>query len=296
MNSVTDGEVDILLRSRLPRPSPVRRKWSLPNGAKLAVWTIVNVEAWSATRSMPRTILPPPMGKLMLPDIANWSWHEYGMRSGFWRFVEVLRHRNLKATLAINGAACRAYPEACEAALKAGWEFMGHGFNQLPMHEVVDQRSAMESTRDEIKRVTGRYPRGWESPGLTQTLDTAEYLVAAKYEYVADWVVDDQPVDLKLESGRLTSVPYSVEINDVVLSAVQQHRSDEILLRGKDHFDRLYQEATVDAPLVTAIAIHPYLTGVPHRIGYLERLYDYILSKPGVVICMGEEILDWYRA
>lgn len=262
----------------------------------MAVWTIVNVEAWSATRPMPRTVLPPPMGKMLLPDVANWSWHEYGMRSGFWRLVQVLGQRNLKATLAINGAACRVYPEACESALEAGWEFMGHGFNQIPMHEVADQRESMEATKEEIKRLTGRNPRGWESPGLTQTQDTAELLAAVGYEYVADWVVDDQPVDIKLKSGRLTSVPYSAEINDVVLSAVQQQRSDEIFLRGKDHFDRLYLEGTAEAPLVMAIAVHPYLTGVPHRIGYLEQLYDYILGKPGVVMCTGEEILDWYHA
>src|SRR5690606_28809567 len=123
-----------------------------------------------------------------------------------------------------------------------------------------------------------------------------EHLAAAGFEYVADWIVDDQPVEITLQSGSLTSVPYSAEINDVVLSAVQQQRSDEILLRGVDHFDRLYEEARPEQPLVMAIAVHPYLTGVPHRIGYLEKLYDHILKKSGVVMCTGEEILDWYRA
>ena len=45
---------------------------------------------------------------------------------------------------------------------------------------------------------------------------------------------------------------------------------------------------------VMAISVHPYITGVPHRIGYLEKLYDYILQRPGVVLWTGEEILDWY--
>jgi hypothetical protein len=89
-------------------------------------------------------------------------------------------------------------------------------------------------------------------------------------------------------------VPYTVEINDVVISAVQQQPSDEILRRGRDQFDRLWLEGKT-APRVMAISIHPYLTGVPHRIKYLEMLYDYILGHDGVVMWTGAEILDWYR-
>jgi hypothetical protein len=89
-------------------------------------------------------------------------------------------------------------------------------------------------------------------------------------------------------------VPYTVEIHDVVISAVQQHRSDEIFCRGRDHFDRLYLDGRT-TPRVMAISIHPYLTGVPHRIKYLEALYDHILSHEGVVMWTGEEILDWYQ-
>ena len=83
-------------------------------------------------------------------------------------------------------------------------------------------------------------------------------------------------------------------VNDVVISAVQQQPSDEILRRGRDQFDRLYLDG-LKAPRVMAISIHPYLTGVPHRIKYLEMLYDYILGHTGVMMWTGAEILDWYR-
>ncbi|HWM80541.1 MAG TPA: polysaccharide deacetylase, partial [Pseudolabrys sp.] len=95
-------------------------------------------------------------------------------------------------------------------------------------------------------------------------------------------------------AGTIVSVPYTVEVNDVVISAVQQHRSDEILHRGRDQFDRLYRDGA-SAPRVMAISIHPYLTGVPHRIKYLEALYDHILSHDRVVMWTGAEILDWYK-
>jgi allantoinase len=272
-----------------------RPKLRLPNDARVAVWTIVNVENWSPAAAMPRAVLPPPMGQPLLPDVPNWSWHEYGMRVGFWRFVETLQHRKLKATFAINGSVCELYPEACEAARDAGWDFMGHGFVQKPMHKVEDQKAAIADTIKAIKAFTGRPPRGWESPGLTETDETLDFLAEAGIEYVADWVVDDQPVPLKTKTGGIISVPYTIEINDVVISAVQQQPSEEIYRRGRDQFDRLYLEGA-KAPRVMAISIHPYLTGVPHRIKYLEMLYDYILGHEGVVMWTGAEILDWYRS
>ena len=171
---------------------------------------------------------------------------------------------------------------------------MGHGHVQGPMHKVEDQKAAIQQTIAAIRQFTGKAPRGWESPGLTETDDTLDYLAECGIEYVADWVLDDQPVPLKTRAGTVVSVPYTVEINDVVISAVQQQPSDEIFRRGRDQFDRLWLDGA-NAPRVMAISIHPYLTGVPHRIKYLEMLYDHILGREGVVMWTGAEILDWYR-
>lgn len=283
------------VRGRTPYlPIHKRPRLSLPNDARVAVWTIVNVENWSPAGAMPRTVLPPPMGVPLLPDVPNWAWHEYGMRVGFWRFLETLNARKIKASFAVNGTACDLYPEACQAAHEAGWDFMGHGWVQKPMHKVEDQKSAIADTIRAIKDFTGKPPRGWESPGLTETDETLDLLAEAGIEYVADWVMDEQPLPLKTAHGEIVSVPYTVEINDVVMSAVQQQPSDEIFRRGRDQFDRLYLDGKT-APRVMAISIHPYLTGVPHRIKYLEMLYDYILGHEGVVMWTGAEILDWYR-
>jgi len=287
------------VRGRTPYlPIHKRPRLVLPNNARVAVWTIVNVENWSPLGAMPRTVLPPPMGQPLLPDVPNWAWHEYGMRVGFWRFLEVLSKRGIRPTFAVNGTAIELYREACEAALKEGWDFMGHGFVQKPMHRVDDQRAAIADTIKAIKDFTGKPPRGWESPGLTETDETLDLLAEAGIEYVADWVMDEQPVTLATKHGPVVSVPYTVEVNDVVISAVEKQPSDEICRRGCDQFERLWLDGE-SAPRVMAISIHPYLTGVPHRIKYLEMLYDHILGHNekhgGVVMWTGAEILDWYR-
>jgi peptidoglycan/xylan/chitin deacetylase (PgdA/CDA1 family) len=294
--SLSLGKAMKLPKDRLPYSAIVDRPpLRLPDGARLAVWTIVNVEEWAIERPMPRTVLSPPYGQPLLPDLPNWAWHEYGMRVGFWRFLEVLDKHALKATLAINGSVCRSYPRLAQAALQAGWEFMGHGYVQRPMHHVEDQKQGIRDTIQAIREFTGRPPRGWESPGLTETYDTIDWLAEAGIEYVADWVLDDQPVRIQTSSGPIVSVPYTVEMNDISMMALQHHPSEEWLRRGIDHFDRLYRDGEKTAR-VMAISIHPYITGAPHRIGYLEKLYEYILQRPGVKMWTGEQILDWYQS
>src|SRR2546430_11672421 len=97
-----------LPKDRVPYSAIVDRPaLRLPGGARVAVWTIVNVEEWSIERPMPRTVLPPPFGQALQPDLPNWAWHEYGMRVGYWRVVETLPEVKLPATVPINGSGCR---------------------------------------------------------------------------------------------------------------------------------------------------------------------------------------------
>jgi allantoinase len=283
-------------RERIPYSAIVDRpKLKLPTSVRLIVWVIVNVENWDIRRPMPRAILPPPMGNPLVPDLPNWAWHEYGMRVGFWRLMDCMARFAITPTLAINGSVCEVYPRVAAAAHAAGWEFMGHGWLQGPMHALEDQRVSIRRSIEAIRAVTGKPPRGWESPGLTETFDTVDILAEEGIEYVADWVLDDQPCDIRTASGAIVSLPYTVEMNDVAISAVALHSSDEMLKRGVRQFDRLYAESA-EIPRIMSISVHPYLTGTPHRIGYVEELLDYMSRRAGTVFWTGEQILDWYRS
>src|SRR2546430_16646458 len=137
-----------LPRDRIPYSAVVDRPpLKLAGKGRVAVWTIVNVEEWSIERPMPRTVLPPPSshtaGQPILPDLPNWAWHEYGMRVGFWRFLEVLSKFNLKATLAINGSVCKSYPRVAQAGGGARWEITGHRHLPRPVPYVEGQRAAI---------------------------------------------------------------------------------------------------------------------------------------------------------
>lgn len=283
-------------RNRAPYTAAIDRpRLSLPNGARLAIHLIVNVEEWNIAARMPRVALPAPAGGEPVPDIPNFAWYEYGNRVGFWRLLETIAAAGARATLSVNGNVCNTYPRIIAAAQAAGWEMMGHGFVQKTLALVEDERATIRETLDTLERATGTRPRGWLGPGLVETPDTLEHLAAEGIVYCCDWgPADDLPFELDVPGSRLLAVPYPIDMNDIVFSAVDKHRSDEIFVRGTAQFDTLYRESEQSARIM-AMALHPYLTGVPHRIGYLQRLLAYANEHAGVVYMTGAEIADWYR-
>jgi allantoinase len=275
-------------------PITERPPLKLPNGARLAVWVIVNVEEWDARETMPRTVLTPPAGGSPSPDVPNWAWHEYGNRVGFWRMLEIFDARRIKAALAINGSAIQAYEPIARAARDRGWEFIGHGFSQKNMQKVANEREDIVKTTKAIADFVGRRPRGWLGPGLTETWETPDILDEEGYDYVCDWVLDDQPVSLRTRKGSIINIPYTQECNDVAMMLIQHHKASEYRDRAIDQFEQLYADAR-DSARVMALVVHPYIMGAPHRLRYFREALDHIAAKPGVMFRTGEEILDWYR-
>ena len=285
----------------MPNPraefSPIfdRKPLRLPGNARVATWVIINVEEWDINEPMARTILPAPQGRSVIPDVPNFAWFDYGLRVGFWRLKEVLDRHRVRATVSLNASVCLSYPRVVEESLKSGWEIMGHGFIQRVINAEPDERAVIRRTIDTIREFTGSAPRGWMGPGLAETFETPDILAEEGIEYVCDWCNDDQPYAMKVRSGRLVSIPYTLELNDIPIFAVQHHSSPELFQRSRDQFDTLYREGA-DSARVMAISTHPYITGVPHRIKYFDMVLNYIRRFKGVEFMTGSEILDWYKS
>ena len=294
---MTDTKRPGLLPTERIAYSPIagRKKLVLPGGARMVVWCIVNVEEWDILSPMPRTVLTPPAGGAPSPDIPNWAWHEYGNRVGFWRMLKVFDEFKIPGVLAINGCAIEAFPPIVKAAQERNWEFIGHGFTQRNMQKVPDERADIRMTTAAIHHATGKKPRGWLGPGLTETWETPDLLKEDGYDYVADWVLDDQPVWLKTRGKPIVNIPYTQECNDVAMMLIQHHKASEYYDRAMDQFEQIYADAE-DSARVMALVVHPYIMGAPHRLKYFRNIFAQIKKKPDVAFMTGEQILDWYVA
>ena len=169
----------------------------LPDGARIVFWTIVNYEVWDIGKPMARQLLPAPTGVPLMPDVVHWGFHEYGMRVGCWRFFDLFKRLGIRPTLAANARICEDYPRVAEEARDDGWEFMGHAYEQGPIHKEADQAGMIARTLDIMQKFTGKRPVGWLGPGLTQTLETPDLLAAAGVKYIGDWVYDDEPTKIR---------------------------------------------------------------------------------------------------
>jgi hypothetical protein len=145
-----------------------------------------------------------------------------------------------------------------------------------------------------VRQFTGRPPRGWLGPGLTETWETPDILAEEGFDYVCDWVLDDQPVVLKTRTKPIVNIPYTQECNDVAMMLIQHHKASEYYDRAIDQFEQLHHDSRHGAR-VMALVVHPYIRGAPHRLKYFRNALARIRERGDVLFWTGEQILDWYR-
>lgn len=271
-----------------------RKPLSLPNGAQVAVMLAVNIEDWEFDQGPVRPINPPPTGTSRIPDVQNYSWFEYGLRVGFWRILQTTERLGIKAVMSLNAVMLERHLRVTQAAIDAGWEVLAHSYLQRPLPVEDDERAVIRKTIDVIKEHTGRMPRGWMGPAMAETFDTVDILADEGFEYVLDWMSDDQPFPLKVAKGELLAIPYTVELNDIPIYLGQNHESSALYDRVVDHLDTLLADEPKTARLMP-IGVHPFIVGQPHRFKHFVKALEHLKANPAVTFMTGSELLDWYR-
>lgn len=263
-------------------------------GGELLIHVVVNIEVWPFDQPMPRGLLPAPHGVQAVPDVPNFSWVEYGMRAGLPRILRLCEEFGIAAGASLNAAVLDTYPGVGEAIADAGWEIIGHGWTQRGL-TADDEQEVVPKTLDHIAAVTGLRPTGWLGPGLKETADTPDVLARSGITHVFDWTVDDLPLWMTTTEGPLLAVPYSLELNDSVVYAVERHATGELERRVTASLGVLGRELQHEARLLT-VGLHPHLVGVPHRADELRRILESLAAAPGGRFVTGSEIDRWYRA
>jgi allantoinase len=281
-------------QTRFPYSAIVDRKplrW--PNGARIAVWIIPNIEHFLFDR--PSTSITNATTSLV-PDVLNYSWRDYGVRVGIWRLMDIMDRYGIKGTVALNSDVCLRYPRIIQAGNQLGWEWMGHGTsNSIMINRQTEEEegSLIRDVVDTIEKGTGKRPRGWLSPALSESHRTLDLLAERGIEYVCNWVNDEQPYPMRVNTGSMISIPYSVEINDIPAFVDLKQSAETFGHMICDQFDVLYEDGAKTGR-VMAICLHPFLIGHPYRSKYFAQALAHITSRQDVWLTTGGEITDWY--
>src|ERR1700682_6386461 len=140
--------------SLINRRAPLR--W--PNGARVALWVITNIEFFALDRAMPGDSNERPKGNEGTPQVRHWSQRDYGNRVGVVRLMELLNAHGIRSTVALNSDICDHHPEVLQACVKLTWEFMGHcrtnttRLNEIPPNE---ERATIKHVLSRIAEATG---------------------------------------------------------------------------------------------------------------------------------------------
>ncbi len=275
--------------------SPIidRKPLRFPNGSRIAVWVIPNIEHFHFDQ--PSTSITPMTANLK-PDVLNYSWRDYGVRVGIWRLMDVLTKYGVKGTVALNSEVCDFYPQIIRAGRELEWEWMAHGSTNsvlLNNQTYEEENKLIQEVITKIHSSTGTSPKGWLSPALSETHNTPDILAKNGIEYLCNWVNDEQPYAMRVQKGRLISMPYSVEINDIPAFLEFGMTPEEFCQMITDQFDVLYEDGA-NTGRVMSICLHPFLIGHPFRAKYLAKALEHISQRNEVWIAKGGDIANWF--
>jgi peptidoglycan/xylan/chitin deacetylase (PgdA/CDA1 family) len=255
-----------------------RPRESWPGGRKLAVYLGVNLEHFAFGEGLGAELAPggPP------PDILNYAWRDYGNRVGAWRLLQLLDELALPCTVLLNSAMYAYAPDLVAAHRARGDEIAGHGRTNSERQSVLDEaaeRALIAESTALIAQHEGRTPRGWLSPWIAESHVTPDLLAEAGYAYTLNWCMDDQPVWMRTRAGRLLSIPYPQEANDIPAIVARKDGAQQFAdLIAEDFRERLRQVKD-GLPQVMGIALHPYIVGQPYRLRALRRALSEIAAR-----------------
>lgn len=214
------------------------------------------------------------------PDVLNFAWRDYGNRVGAWRLLELLDELRLPSCAVRNAAVFDHCPELPAAFIARGDEIVAHGRTnserQGKFNEAAEARLIAETT-EAVTHHSGVRPAGWLGPWISESHVTPDLLQEAGYTYLLDWCHDDQPVWFRTRGGRILSLPYPQEINDIPAIMARQMTAPEFADMILGQFEEMSRQSR-EQSLVMGIALHPYIVGQPHRLRHLRRALTQIGS------------------
>jgi len=254
-----------------------RPVYDWPNGKRLAVYVALNLEHFAFGEGLGAELAPSGPQ----PDVLNYAWRDWGNRVGAWRLLSLFEQLELPVSVLANSAMYVLAPDLMAAFRQRGDEMVGHGRTNAEKQGVLseaDERALIAQATEVLAHHEGKAPEGWLGPWISESRLTPSLLQEAGYGYLLDWCMDDQPVWFRTRRGRILSVPYPQELNDIPMIVARRIEGAVFADMIIDQFDEMLDQSR-EAPLVMGIALHPYIVGQPHRLRHLRRALAHIAAR-----------------
>src|SRR5689334_3943097 len=231
--------------------SPIihRRPFKWPNGARVALVVAPNIEFFHIDKVIPGA------PSAQLPDVTGYALRDYGSRIGVFRMMDVLDKHAIRASVLLNADVCAHHPAIIEEGNRRAWEWLGHGVTnniRINQYQAEEERAVIRRIKETISKSTGKAPRGWLGPGGgDQSFDTLDHLAAEGFDYTCDWGIDDQPVAVRVKTGRMVAIPYQQGLNDIRTMHHTGTSPKDWFQMVCDQFDTLYREGAKQPRVMT---------------------------------------------
>ena len=285
-------------------PPPKRKPLIWPNGKRLVIQVTLNLEYWDMVKEGSEPYyaggppaLPDPMPGNIL-DVPNYSWREYGQRSGIWRLLDTFDEAGVPSSCTLNAKLCLERREIVEAVKERGWELVCHNYEQGDLltnyqSDPVAEEALIDSALQVYQEAVGKKSPGWLSSSLRSTPNTPEIIAKKGMKFICDYMNDEQPYIMDTRYGPIVAIPYSIEVNDFGFFLRRNFTTTQTLEMLKEQFDQLYEESKITGKLMS-VGLHPHVSGHPFRIRAIRDFLKYVKTFDDVWWASREEIADWY--
>jgi peptidoglycan/xylan/chitin deacetylase (PgdA/CDA1 family) len=210
------------------------------------------------------------------------------------RVLELLKKYGIRSTWFIPGHTLESYPDHCKRVFDAGHEIGHHGWTHMPPNDMTreQEEAGMVRANEQIRKLTGRYARGYRSPSWDLSPHSVELFLKHGFLYESSMMANDH-------------MPYRVRLGDVIelekpFVFGKETRLIEMpvswTLDDYPHFEFLRTKATILPGLMNASAVlenwindflymksatdwgilnytfHPFVIGRGHRMIALDKL------------------------
>lgn len=285
-------------------PAPKDFKW--PNGGKLALSIVVNVEEGAEKRIDEGDRGPEPVDELKavprkpIRVYCNESNYQYGIKRGAPRILKILDKAGVNATWTVCGQALEKAPWLADALMKRGDEPADHGHKWAftAFMEKEDEIAFIEQSAQSIEKTCGRRPAGWLSRYLYSE-NTRQILKDQGYTYHMDDFSDDFPYwdDVEMADGNkepMVILPYAIDSNDMKFWIDPAFTPDMWLDYAKRTFNWLYNEANEEGARMMSLGLHLRIIGRPGRIEAFQQFLDHVSNHSDVWIATREQIAQHF--